>query len=332
MWSVGCIFAELLTGKPLFPGKDDMDQMDRIFQIMGAPTEQTWPGVTALNLKLYKNVPIDKYPRQHRLRDTLRSKAMGRHISEEAIRLLEKMLCLDPKRRITAADAVMDPYMWADPMPCEPQQLPCRGSGHEFTMKKRRNDQHREQQQVGPAMALPPVPTYGAGGNAHHGYGPGVGPDPKRPRYGGPGSQPYAGGGGHQRPPQQQPYNAGTSSSYGSHTSSQGGYGRQMGGGGYGMGGGQQQQQYTQRQDGAGRGGGYSGSGMGPPQMGGGHHSHGMGGQSYGSHQGGQIGGGSGPGGYRGGAMGAQQQGGYGAGGSRGGPQGQSQGWQQQKR
>ncbi|GIL76650.1 hypothetical protein Vretimale_8840 [Volvox reticuliferus] len=331
MWSVGCIFAELLTGKPLFPGKDDMDQMDRIFQIMGAPTEQTWPGITALNLKLYKNVPVDKYPRQHRLRDTLRSKAMGRHISEEAIRLLEKMLCLDPKRRITAADAVMDPYMWSDPMPCEPQQLPCRGSGHEFTMKKRRNDQHREQQQVGPAMALPPVPTYGAGGNAHHGYAPGVGPDPKRPRYGGPGPQPYAGGGGHQRPPQQQPYNTGASSSYGSHASSQGGYGRQMGGGsGYGMGGGQQQQ-YTQRQDGAGRGGGYSGSGMGPPQMGGGHHPHGMGGQSYGTHQGVQIGG-SGPGGYRGGPMGAQQQGGYGAGGSRGGTQGQSQGWQQQKR
>lgn len=55
----------------------------------------------------YKNVPLEKYPRQHRLRDTLRSKGVGRHISEEAIRLLEKMLCLDPKRRITAAEAVM---------------------------------------------------------------------------------------------------------------------------------------------------------------------------------------------------------------------------------
>ncbi len=55
----------------------------------------------------YKNVPLDKYPRQHRLRETLRSKGVGRHISEEAVRLLERMLCLDPKRRITAADAVM---------------------------------------------------------------------------------------------------------------------------------------------------------------------------------------------------------------------------------
>ncbi|GFR45407.1 hypothetical protein Agub_g6782, partial [Astrephomene gubernaculifera] len=316
MWSVGCIFAELLTGKPLFPGKDEMDQMDKIFQIMGAPTEQAWPGVTSLNLKLYKNVPLDKYPRQHRLRETLRSKGVGRHISEEAIRLLERMLCLDPSRRITAADAVMDPYMWADPMPCEPQQLPCRGSGHEFTMKKRRNDQHREQQ-AGPPLPMPgvPGPGYGAGPAAAHG-GYGQGPDAKRPRYGvppgGPGPQPYPGGmGGHQRSMQQGAYQAGGQGggAYGSHgqggaaAGGGGGYGRQAGMGGGGGGGaygmppqqqqqGGQQQGYGQRQDGrGGQPGGYGGGGgggggvpMGPP-----HHPHphqgmqGMGSQGYGS-------------------------------------------------
>ncbi|EFJ44600.1 cyclin dependent kinase [Volvox carteri f. nagariensis] len=244
MWSVGCIFAELLTGKPLFPGKDDMDQMDKIFQIMGGPTEQNWPGVTSLNLKLYKNVPVDKYPRQHRLREMLRSKGVGRHISDDAIRLLEKMLCLDPKRRISAADAVMDPYLWMDPMPCEPQQLPCRGSGHEFTMKKRRNDQHREQQQqVGPPMPLPPVPGYAAGASAHHGYGPGAGPDPKRPRQdgggrGGPsggytGSGGGGGGGGGMGPPQQMGGSGHHSHGVGSGQSYQGTHqGMQMGGGG----------------------------------------------------------------------------------------------------
>lgn len=50
MWSVGCIFAELLTGKPLFPGKDETDQMDKIAQIMGSPTEKNYPGVTRLPL------------------------------------------------------------------------------------------------------------------------------------------------------------------------------------------------------------------------------------------------------------------------------------------
>ena len=48
MWSVGCIFAELLTGKPLFPGKDEMDQMDKIARVLGSPTEDSMPGCSAL--------------------------------------------------------------------------------------------------------------------------------------------------------------------------------------------------------------------------------------------------------------------------------------------
>ena len=41
MWSVGCVFAELLAGKPLFPGKDEMDLLEKISRIMGSPTEAT---------------------------------------------------------------------------------------------------------------------------------------------------------------------------------------------------------------------------------------------------------------------------------------------------
>ncbi|KAG2426695.1 hypothetical protein HYH02_014735 [Chlamydomonas schloesseri] len=222
MWSVGCIFAELLTGKPLFPGKDDLDQMDKIFQIMGPPTEAAWPGITSLGLKNYGNVPLARYPPKNRLRETLRAKAgPGRVISEAAIGLLEKMLCLDPKRRIKAQDSIMDQYLWTDPMPCEPQQLPCRGSGHEFTMKKRRNDMaHREPMAaVGQPMQLPGVPRDGGGGG---GQGPGYpnaagpysqGPDPKRARFGQAPNAPYPGPGGpgpsSSRPSQPQQYPGG---------------------------------------------------------------------------------------------------------------------------
>lgn len=48
MWSVGCICAELLTGKPMFPGKDEADQLERIFGVLGFPNEQTMPGCTKL--------------------------------------------------------------------------------------------------------------------------------------------------------------------------------------------------------------------------------------------------------------------------------------------
>ncbi len=43
MWSVGVVFAEMLALLPLFPGSNDIDQMYRVFQIMGSPTEDVWP-------------------------------------------------------------------------------------------------------------------------------------------------------------------------------------------------------------------------------------------------------------------------------------------------
>lgn len=49
MWSVGCIFAEMLAGQPLFPGKDETDQLDRICKVMGTPSEDTMPGVSRLS-------------------------------------------------------------------------------------------------------------------------------------------------------------------------------------------------------------------------------------------------------------------------------------------
>lgn len=48
MWSVGCIFAEMVTGRPLFPGDSEIDQLFRIFRYMGTPNESIWPGVSEL--------------------------------------------------------------------------------------------------------------------------------------------------------------------------------------------------------------------------------------------------------------------------------------------
>nr|XP_024369180.1 cell division control protein 2 homolog A-like isoform X1 [Physcomitrium patens]XP_024369181.1 cell division control protein 2 homolog A-like isoform X1 [Physcomitrium patens]XP_024369182.1 cell division control protein 2 homolog A-like isoform X1 [Physcomitrium patens]XP_024369184.1 cell division control protein 2 homolog A-like isoform X1 [Physcomitrium patens]XP_024369185.1 cell division control protein 2 homolog A-like isoform X1 [Physcomitrium patens]XP_024369186.1 cell division contro len=48
VWSVGCIFAEMVTQRPLFPGDSEIDELFRIFRLLGTPTEETWPGVTSL--------------------------------------------------------------------------------------------------------------------------------------------------------------------------------------------------------------------------------------------------------------------------------------------
>lgn len=56
MWGVGCIFVEMVTGMPTFPGiRDTYDQLDKIFKFLGTPTEDTWHGVTHLpGYKPYK--------------------------------------------------------------------------------------------------------------------------------------------------------------------------------------------------------------------------------------------------------------------------------------
>ena len=48
LWSAGCIFAEMASGRPLFPGNSISDQLQRIFKVLGTPTEETWPKVSQL--------------------------------------------------------------------------------------------------------------------------------------------------------------------------------------------------------------------------------------------------------------------------------------------
>merc|ERR1712023_606487 len=48
IWSVGCIFAEMVSGRPLFPGNTDQDQLQKIFKVLGTPNETMWPTITEL--------------------------------------------------------------------------------------------------------------------------------------------------------------------------------------------------------------------------------------------------------------------------------------------
>ncbi|CAK9040712.1 unnamed protein product [Durusdinium trenchii] len=48
IWSVGCIFAEMVNGRPLFPGDTDANQLQKIFKILGTPSADVWPTITEL--------------------------------------------------------------------------------------------------------------------------------------------------------------------------------------------------------------------------------------------------------------------------------------------
>jgi len=102
IWSVGCIFAELLTRNPLFPGDCEIDQLFKIFRILGTPNEEVWPNCT--QLPDFKS----SFPTWNRL--PLR-KVLELPVENSAYDLLEKMLTYDPSRRISAKDALRHEYL-----------------------------------------------------------------------------------------------------------------------------------------------------------------------------------------------------------------------------
>ncbi|KAL0323791.1 UNVERIFIED_CONTAM: Cell division control protein 2A [Sesamum calycinum] len=99
VWSVGCIFAEMVTRRALFPGDSEIDELFRIFRIMGTPTEDTWPGVTSL--PDFKSFP--KWPPKELA-------TVVPNLDSAGLDLLGKMLCLDPSKRITARSALEHEY------------------------------------------------------------------------------------------------------------------------------------------------------------------------------------------------------------------------------
>ncbi|XP_073054452.1 cyclin-dependent kinase C-1-like [Primulina eburnea] len=137
MWSVGCIFAELLNGKPIFPGKDEPEQLNKIFDICGTPNEEIWPGVT--KIPWYNNFKPTKLVKR-RLREHFK------HFDRHALDLLDRMLTLDPSQRISAKDALDAEYFWTDPLPCDPKSLPKYESSHEFQTKKKRQQQRQHEE------------------------------------------------------------------------------------------------------------------------------------------------------------------------------------------
>jgi len=100
IWSAGCIFAEMVTGRPLFPGTSTQDQLVRIFKIRGTPNEKTWPSVA--ELPDYKpDFPVYA-PRK------MIEVVPG--LEGDGYDLLEKMLQYDPAQRITATKAMTHPF------------------------------------------------------------------------------------------------------------------------------------------------------------------------------------------------------------------------------
>ncbi|KAI3981676.1 hypothetical protein MKX01_020619 [Papaver californicum] len=128
MWSLGCIMAEFLGKKPLFTGKTEVDQLDKIFRILGTPNETIWPGFSKLPgvkvnfVKHPYNLLLKKFPAT----------------SFTGFDLLNKLLTYDPEKRITAEDALNHQWFREVPLPKSKDFMPTFPAQHAQDRRLRR--------------------------------------------------------------------------------------------------------------------------------------------------------------------------------------------------
>ncbi|RWR73035.1 cyclin-dependent kinase F-1-like protein [Cinnamomum micranthum f. kanehirae] len=115
LWSLGCIFAELFTLQPLFPGTSDIDQLGRIITVLGNVTEETYPGCS--KLPDYGKIFFNKIENAGGI-DACMPKCSTAEIS-----LVRRLVCYDPLSRATAMELLQDRYFNEEPLPVPINQL-----------------------------------------------------------------------------------------------------------------------------------------------------------------------------------------------------------------
>ncbi|KAF2292858.1 hypothetical protein GH714_029402 [Hevea brasiliensis] len=136
MWSLGCIMAELLAKEPLFNGKTEFDQLDKIFRILGTPNETIWPGFSKL-----PGVKVNFVKHQYNL---LRKKFPATSftgspvLSDSGFDLLNKLLTYDPEKRITADAALNHEWFREVPLPKSKDFMPTFPAQHAQDRRLRR--------------------------------------------------------------------------------------------------------------------------------------------------------------------------------------------------
>ena len=127
IWAIGCIFAELLKNKPLLPGKNEIEQVQLIYKLLGTPNNNIYPGWKRLpNIKknIYKNIDQKKY----KYNEIDQKFNIFGHL---CLDLIKKFLAYDPAKRITAKNAIKHSYFKQIPLPLTQQLMPTFKSKHE---------------------------------------------------------------------------------------------------------------------------------------------------------------------------------------------------------
>jgi serine/threonine protein kinase len=118
LWAAGCILGELVVHAPLMPGKDEVDQINRIFQLLGTPDEHIWPGVERMPLVEKGAISLRRNWQGGDL--SMRFKAWG----DTGVQFLADFLTYNPSARLTARQALAHSYFKTRPAPQKPEFMP----------------------------------------------------------------------------------------------------------------------------------------------------------------------------------------------------------------
>ncbi|KAL3537905.1 hypothetical protein ACH5RR_001271 [Cinchona calisaya] len=141
LWSAGCILAELLAGKPIMPGRTEVEQLHKIYKLCGSPSDEYWKKCKLPNATLFK--PREPYRRC--IRETFKE------FPSSALPLIDTLLAIDPADRKTAIDALKSEFFTTEPFACDPSSLPQYPPSKEMDAK-RRDDEARRQRAANKAQ------------------------------------------------------------------------------------------------------------------------------------------------------------------------------------
>lgn len=120
MWSVGCVMAELISTPPLFDGKTQAYQIDKIFRMLGTPNDTIWPGFSLLPMAN----KVHFYKQKNLLRKKFFPAGLLPLLSDAGFDLLNRFLTYDPEKRITVDAALNHEWFRELPLPKSKENMP----------------------------------------------------------------------------------------------------------------------------------------------------------------------------------------------------------------
>ncbi|KAL7609252.1 probable serine/threonine-protein kinase At1g54610 [Lactuca sativa] len=133
LWSAGCILAELLAGKPIMPGRTEVEQLHKIFKLCGSPSDEYWKKSKLPHATIFK--PQQSYRRC--IAETFKE------FPASSLPLIDTLLSIDPAQRLTATDALGSEFFTTKPYACDPSSLPKYPPSKEMDAKLRDEEARR---------------------------------------------------------------------------------------------------------------------------------------------------------------------------------------------